>query len=438
MTRRIRNGLYVWRALGPKTFFRLVLYRLGLTHTHPCPPDHASDYRPSAHGPITAPELLRERFLSCHPLDVFTVPASQPDARRLSIITDSINTGSLYGGVGTAMLLGALLAEELECRLRVVTRTERARPDNLHHVLDLYGVSVSREVEFAFAPAFDSRGGIDILPHEQFLTTSWWTTAAALGSVPSDTIVYLLQEDERTFYPYGDDRVRCEATLSNGDIRFVVNTRLLFDHLVATGLANLSEKGVWFEPAFPREVFHPRSRDGGRRTLVFYARPHHPRNLFYLGVDVLDHALTHGVIDTDVWDVVLVGKDVPELVFSNGYEPRRLQNLQWADYADLAGRTDLALSLMSSVHPSYPPLDFAASGAVVVTNRWEAKEDLSRYSDNILCADLERAAMVEALGQGVRLAEDDVLRRRNHTANGISTDWKLSLREVVATLAAPR
>ena len=433
--RRVRNGLYVWRALGLKVFFRLLLFKLRLSRTHPCPPDGAV-FQPDLRGPVMALDLLGERFRSCAPLELYTVPPADPP--RLSIVTDSINSGSLYGGVGTAMILGALLAEERKARLRIVTRTERARPGNLDHVLGLYGIRLSHEVEFAYAPAHDSRGEIDVLRGEEFITTSWWTTAATLGSVPAESIVYLLQEDERTFYPFGDDRLRCAATLANRDIRFVVNTRLLFDHLVATGLDNLVERGRWFEPAFPREVFHPRPAEGDRRTLVFYARPNNLRNLFYFGIDVLEHALTHGVIDTDTWDVVLVGKDLPELLFSNGYAPRRHQNLVWAEYAELAGRTDLAFSLMSSVHPSYPPLDFAASGAVVVTNRWGNKRDLTAYSENILCADLERSAMVAALADGIRLAEDGERRARNHAGSGISTDWRESFREVVSSLVAPR
>ncbi len=435
MMGRVRNGLFVWRALGPRMFCHLVLFKLGLRHTHPCPPDGA-DYQPDTRGPVMALDLLGERFRSCTPLELYTVPPADPP--RLSIVTDSINSGSLYGGVGTAMILGALLAEERKARLRIVTRTERSRPGNLDHVLGLYGIDLSHEVEFAFAPAFDSRGEIDVLPGEEFITTSWWTTAATLASVPADSIIYLLQEDERTFYPFGDDRLRCEATLCNRDIRFVVNTRLLFDHLVASGLDNLVERGRWFEPAFPREVFHPRPADGERRTLVFYARPNNLRNLFYFGIDVLEHATTHGVIDTDTWDVALVGKDVPELVFSNGYMPRRHQNLEWADYAALAGRTDLAFSLMSSVHPSYPPLDFAASGAVVVTNRWGSKRDLAAYSRNILCADLDRRSMVDALAEGIRLAEDQEQRAHNYAGSGISTDWRESFRVVVSALVAPR
>ena len=434
MTGHLRNGLYVWRYQGSKMFFRLLLFKLGLTHTHPGPDQGGTAFHPETRGRVVARELVDERFQSCSPLRVFTVPSSPTP--RISIVTDSINSGSLYGGVGTAMIFGALLAEAREARLRIVTRTERARPSNLEHVLALYGIELSREVEFAFAPSFDGHSEIDVLPDEEFLTTSWWTTAATMASIPHESIVYLLQEDERTFYPFGDDQLRCEAVMGSCDIRFVLNTRLLFDHLVASGLENIATQGICFEPAFPREVFHPRPpAETGKRTLVFYARPNNLRNLFYFGVEVLEDAIARGVIDTEAWRVVLVGKDIPELVFSNGYQPERYENMPWADYAALAGTADVGLCLMSSVHPSYPPLDFAASGAVVVTNRWGAKRDLSAYSDNILLGDLDREAMVATLADGLRLATDEDERTRNYLASGIATDWRDSLKEVVAQIA---
>lgn len=433
MSSRLRNGLYVWRYQGTRMFFRLLLFKLGLTHTHPGPDQGATPFH-VARGRVGARELVDERFQSSCPIRVFTVPPSPTP--RISIVTDSINSGSLYGGVGTAMIFGALLAEARGARLRIVTRTERARPSNLDHVLALYGIELSREVEFAFAPSFESHGEIDVLPEEQFITTSWWTTAASMASIPHERIVYLLQEDERTFYPLGDDQLRCEAIMSSPDIRFVLNTRMLFDHLVSSGLESIAAHGVCFEPAFPREVFHPRTPDrGGKRTLVFYARPNNLRNLFYFGVDVLDHAITRGVIDLETWRIVLVGKDIPDLVFSNGYQPERHQNMSWASYAALAGTADIGLCLMSSVHPSYPPLDFAASGAVVVTNRWGGKQDLSAYSKNILLGDLDRDAMIATLVDGIRLAANEAERQQNYLANGIATDWGDALREVVAQIA---
>ena len=139
-----------------------------------------------------------------------------------------------------------------------------------------------------------------MIDDETFITTSWWTTAATLARLPAKSIVYLLQEDERTFYPYGDDRLRCEAVMGNDELRFALNTRLLHEHLVATGLSNLAARGVSFEPAFPRDVFYRREAAGtGKRRLVFYARPNNLRNLFYFGVDLLDEALTQGIVNTD-------------------------------------------------------------------------------------------------------------------------------------------
>src|SRR5690606_29872102 len=129
--------------------------------------------------------------------------------------------------------------------LRIVTRTEVPSASNAAQILSAYGIQLKHEVQLAFSPlAVDSSelrdgGRLDIQPDETFITTSWWTTAATLASVPPASIIYLLQEDERMFYPFGDDRVHCERILSNQDIRFVVNTRLLYDHLVANGLEHL-------------------------------------------------------------------------------------------------------------------------------------------------------------------------------------------------------
>jgi hypothetical protein len=388
-------------------------------------------------GWVNAGELARKQAQMCAPLRLFSVP--QGDPVRVSIVTDSINKGSLYGGVGTAIIMAALVAEASGARLRIVTRTERAQPAGLETVLETYGISLTHDVEFAYAPFYDSNYEIDCFEEELFITTSWWTTAATLGSVRSESIVYLLQEDERMFYPHGDDHLRCSRILANRDIRFVINTRLLFDHLVASGLSNIASHGTWFEPAFPHAVFHPRERpEGAKRTLLFYARPNNVRNLFFFGIEILEAAIARGIIDLELWDLVLVGKDIPKLRFDDGrYSPKVQEHLSWTQYAALAGQSDLALCLMYSPHPSYPPFDLAASGAVVVTNRFGNKQDLSGYSNNIICADTELQPMLDAMAQGVRLAAESNERAENYRANRLGSDWQESLAEVVRRVSGP-
>ncbi len=384
------------------------------------------------HRIATISELLNASFENASPLRIFLTPPSQ--TKRLSMVTDSINRGSLYGGVGTAMIFVALLAESTRSRLRIVTRTEPAQPSNFSHVLSTYGISLSQEVEFVYAPCDSSTYEVDIFQNELFVTTSWWGTAATMASVPHRSIIYLLQEDERMFYPYGDERLHCEQVFKNKDIRFVINSRLLFDHLVADGFENISQHAYWFEPAFPKTIFYPRDKQGGKHTLMFYARPNNLRNLFYFGIELLEKAIVRGVIDLSHWEIVLVGKDIPDLIFAGGYTPVFRENMNWLEYAELIGTVDLGLCLMYTPHPSYPPLDLAASGAIAVTNRFLNKDDLSGYSKNILTAELDQESMLVALEEGLRLAVGDEERNLNYSNTSLETDWSTAFAGVLEAM----
>jgi beta-1,2-rhamnosyltransferase WsaF-like protein len=423
---------YGTRQLIRESVARLVRRFLGPSYTVAAGLPVSDEY-----GWVHAGELARKQSQLSAPLRLFSIP--QGDPARVSIVTDSINKGSLYGGVGTAIILAALVAQASGARLRIVTRTEQAQPAGLATVLDTYGITLTHDVEFAYAPFYDSNYEIDFFEEELFITTSWWTTKATMASVRSESIVYLLQEDERMFYPHGDEHLRCSRVLANADIRFVINTRLLYEHLVGSGLSNIAARGIWFEPVFPREVFHPRERpDGAKRTLMFYARPNNVRNLFFFGIEILETAIARGIIDLQHWDLVLVGKDIPKVRFDDGrYSPKVHENLSWTEYAALAGEADLALCLMYSPHPSYPPFDLAASGAVVVTNRFGNKQDLSGYSRNIICGDPDLESMLDAMAQAARLAAEPRQRGENYRANRLGSGWKESLAEVVRRIIGP-
>ena len=432
-----RKAFAYWRKYGSRTLIKRVRGEFMRKSTHTASPPQtagllqtAASFINSARPNQDVTQLIEARFEALKPLHVYPVPPS--GHRRINIVTDSIGRGSLFGGVGTALIFATLLANKLGADLRIITRTERPQSDNVDHILSVYGLELEGEVQFKFVPPGDQKQSIEFSEDEVFITTSWWTTAATLGSVPAKSIIYLLQEDERMFYPFGDDRVRCEGILRNRDIRFLINTRLLFEHLVADGLSHIQQQGSWFEPAFPTRVFYPRHpQKDGKRKFMFYARPNNLRNLFYLGVEVIEAAIAQQILDPDAWDIIFVGKDIPDIVFGSGHTPTKHENLNWSDYAELVGTIDLGLSLMSTPHPSYPPLDLVASGAVVVTNRFGNKQDLTRYSENLICAELERDALVEALRRGVSLAMDRPVREKNYINNGLSAGWQDSFANVI-------
>ncbi len=83
---------------------------------------------------------------------------------------------------------------------------------------------------------------------------------------------------------------------------------------------------------------------------------------------------------------------------------------------------------MASPHPSYPPLDLAAAGAVVVTNRFDGKFSLDRYSEDIISSDPTVAALKQAIATAVvRSMEPDRPHRRNH----LLRDWNVAFRPVL-------
>lgn len=434
MIDRLYNAYCHWKAKGTRELLILTLLTLKNKGAPVTLTPGAVTATHTLRTKPTGQELVKTKFQHCSALRLFSTPGN--GAQRISIVTDSINSGSLYGGVGTAMIFAAMLAEATKARLRIITRTERAQPSNLEHVLTTYGIHVAEDVEFVFAPFNDDRYEIDFFYGECFITTSWWTTASTMASVPHESIIYLLQEDERMFYPYGDDHLRCTAVLAADSLRFVINTRLLFDHFKAEGFSNIAANGTWFEPAFPSEVFYPRPEQrSGKRTLMFYARPNNLRNLFYFGVELLEEAVSRGIIDLSQWDILLVGKDVPKITIGETYVPEVMENMAWAEYAELIGRVQLGLCLMYTPHPSYPPLDLAASGAVVVTNRFAGKQDLSMYSNNIVCGNLCKESMLQALAAGVALAADEAACSANYKANGLNRNWRACTAAVIQALA---
>lgn len=387
----------------------------------------------AANTPSRSQDILRSRFLALQPMRLYSVPRTP---LRVNMVTDSINQGSLYGGVATAMIFSVLLARRLNARLRLVTRTEKADEANLHSILNIHGIDWRDNVDFTFADQADSTHQIDVGERDLFVTTSWWTTHCVREAVDPSRIIYLLQEDERMFYPLDDNHLRCSETLRDPELTFVINSKLLFQHLVAHGLEHITANGYSFEPAFPpRHYYYNDLRQDSKRNFFFYARPLNARNLYYRGLEVLNQAIEAGIFDPCEWEFHFVGKNLEPLILAHGIQPKLLQGLRWEEYMNVVRKMDVGLSLMYTPHPSYPPLDLASSGAVVVTNRYGVKQNLNQYSKNIICTDVSVNQLLDGLARAVCLSKNLSERRENYRQNTFSPSWEQSLDSVISAIA---
>jgi hypothetical protein len=349
----------------------------------------------------SVPALIARRHPDLRPLR--TIPG--PDVPRINLVTDSVGADSLFGGVATAILLASLWADRTGRRLRIVTRHSAPDAAGLDGLFRTVGIRPERQPELAFIPT--SPGDyLETGDEDLFLTTSWWTTTSVLRSVPAQRVVYILQEDERCFYPIGSQSLAATEAMNHPDLRVVVNTEQLRQHLIATGVPNLATTGTSFEPSFAAFLRPDRLLGTGRqRNLFFYARPHNPRNLFDMGVAALDAAIEQGHLPRERWRIHFVGRGVPPVDFSDGSRPVLHDALGWSEYRELLGRIDVGLSLMASPHPSYPPMDLAASGSVVVTNRWPGKSSFAGVSDRVVEAEPTVAGLTAALAEAAALAD---------------------------------
>ncbi|MGZ9276381.1 MAG: rhamnosyltransferase WsaF family glycosyltransferase, partial [Candidatus Limnocylindrales bacterium] len=313
------------------------------------------------------------------------------------------------------------------------------------HVRRVTGAGApSGSIDFVDASA--RRATLD-LGRDDVLLASWWPTAhlanAALAHTRAAAFLYLVQDFEPGFYPWSTKSALAEATYSM-PMRPIVNEPFLESFLRDRRIGHFADD-AWprhtFMPAVDRTVFAPlrtTPRAGGPHRLVFYARPRNPRNLFEIGLRALRVAAAQGVFDTGDWEFLSVGQPLPDLPLSDRHTLRAQPWMSYEEYGRLLGGSDLLLSLMLSPHTSYPPLEMAAAGGLVVTNVYGPKTAaaLAAISPAIRGA----APAVEPLVEALRGAVSELERPDRHPSViapslALPASWDEALVDVTPAVA---
>lgn len=383
-------------------------------------------------------DLLNEKLWIARPLN--TIREANNEI-RFNMVTDDISSKSLFGGVATSLILATMLCTRNNWTLRLITRWTECNLKNYYDFTKLYGLEAPAKVE-AYSDegqnAKNIRYKLPVSDNDIFMATSWWSAKSILDSHICNRIIYIIQEEETFFYPYSDDRLWCEQIMNSNQIDYIVNSRLLFDYLKNAGYETLIKNAMYFEPSFSEKLYHADENTfvekvNEKKKLFFYGRPLNPRNLYYFGLECLDEALRRGIIDTDLWEIYLAGYNAEDIQFSTGYIPKMNGAMPWEEYAKFARTVDLSFSLMYTPHPSYPPFDMLCSGAVVLTNEFKNKKDLT-YSDNMILSKLTKEDIMAGFEKAIKLAGNMPQRKNNYFANNISHDWNESFKDIVPTL----
>lgn len=372
-------------------------------------------------------DLLNVRFRGLQPIPSIHV---NDDVKRLNLVTDSIDKNSLLGGVATALIVATEFARKNDMILRIITRTEPVTPANYKNIIAISGLEPYEKVEFYSDCDRDKKGDInhklEVSKTDVFFATSWWSAEAIKKTTRRKRFYYIIQEVETFFYPHGEDHYLCSRIMEDENIDYIINSKYLRDYF-EKNTPHIVENGVFFYPAFAKDMYKASDfKEKEKYKLFFYARPNNPRNMFYYGLSLLDHAIETGVLDTDKWEICFAGQNIPKIIFNNGYQAKDLGLMSWEKYGEFLSTVDLAVSLMYTPHPSYPPYDVACSGGVVLTNQCLNKLDFPECK-NILMADLDKDEFVTKMKDAIKLATDMKQRKKNYEESAIPRDWVKTL-----------
>ncbi|MCR5767406.1 MAG: hypothetical protein K6G45_02810 [Lachnospiraceae bacterium] len=380
----------------------------------------------------TVSEMLDARFRNQQAISSVHI---DENVKRLNLVTDSIESNSLLGGVATALIVATEFARKNDMILRIITRNAPTNPMNYKNIIELSGLDPYDKLEFYSDYDREDNGrnkyALDVSPTDVFFATSWWSAEAITKTTIRKRFFYIIQEVETFFYPHGEEHYMCSKIMEKKNVDFIINSQYLYEYF-DNNKKNIVENGVFFDPAFDKNMYHTgdfSSKD--KYKLFFYARPNNPRNMFYYGLHLIDYAIKTGVLDTNEWEICCAGQDIPRIVFSNGYEAVDMGLMKWEKYCKFLTTVDLAVSLMYTPHPSYPPYDVACSGGVVLTNQCLNKTSFNECN-NILMADLDEEKFANKMREAIELAKNMELRKSNYEKSTIPRNWVETLVPVMS------
>jgi hypothetical protein len=382
-----------------------------------------------------APRSVEDLLGPARPLNLEVRGGLEP---QLNVLVPGLGMRSMSGGPSTALNIACRMAAQ-GVPVRLVSTdlpTDRDPEPLWRHMMQLAGLRAPL-ANVRVLSANDRSRPFPIGVNDVFLATAWWTAQMAKHALPRMAcrrFLYLIQDFEPGLHAHSTLHALAQETYGL-DYYAIVNHPLLHTYLTGQRVGRFADPGfaarsVVLDPAIDRSHFFPAERPAnGERTLLFYARPDSAqRNLFELGAAALRLAAERGVFDGARWGIHGIGDHFQPVALGARHTLRALPWMSYDDYAARMRSADILLSLMLSPHPSYPPLEMAATGGVAVTNTFATKTAarLAELSPNILAAEPSVESIAAAIGEAVA----SVPQRRDATLKAPSS-WEESFAPVL-------
>lgn len=339
-------------------------------------------------------------------------------------------THALKGGLRTIFMLAERLSREWGTHNTIVIDNyfNRVIRDDLQAQL----TENFPELEFKLINFRYDDSPFDLPETDVGFCTIWVTAYTLARYNKCKAKFYIMQDYEPMFYPSGSISAAIEQSYRLG-FYFMANTPG-----VASKFLQYSEWGTNFVPGVNADLYRPARmavRKTGPYKIVFYGRPINDRNCFVLGCEALRRVKEkYG----NSVSIVSVGSDYsPQQYGLNGVIENRglLKTLE--EVAMLYRESDLGLSLMTTPHPSYQPLEYMASGCPSITNINELNNWLYEDGKNIILSEPIYNILADRI---INALDDDELRQRV-VEGGLKTvanlSWDTTFHQIMEYIRIP-
>ncbi len=377
-------------------------------------------------------------FYNGIPYNIAPLNPALPALNRTGTVTlliPSLTKSSFYGGTATALIVAGKIALKTNKPLRIIETLQPGGKEGLGNFFKDNGIKIKEDdVELIDVSSrrYNVYGYVDIHSDDLFIASAWWD-AYLLNQLPLPRkFIYLIQDFEPIFYANSDKYVLAENTYKSESFIPLCNTELMYDFL-SERYPYIKKTATWFEPAVSQGKKGYSIKNTDKKRIFLYGRPNVERNLFYSALHALEKIFASSSLNNNDWEIFLAGQDkIPTITLSSGMKITNLGKMSVKDYYKFARSVDLTISPMMAPHPNYPTLELASIGSAVVTTKYENKQDLSKYSDNIFMADLSLESIIEATLKASKLSHKQ--RLENAKASHILDSWNDALDKPIEVL----
>jgi len=324
----------------------------------------------------------------------FVLRPSSVEKPRINLLIPTLNIGQGNIDIMAALGLFAAIRNALGAQVdaRIIITCES--PEQHHHL---------PEGDQAQGHVANDREGLDsvvdaaqrfrypfyVREHDVFVATAWWTAWNAedigkqqdklFGTSPRK-FAYFIQEAEFSYYPWSSQYALAEQSYRNGQAIPIFNGEGVSAFFRRNGYF---AKGPIVYPAInPAVSAAIRPGTAKEKIVLIHTKRHAER----CGLPFLD-MLVQTLLESDPaywagWRFIAVGDHLTSGAFKNATTIEILGKLSPQQFGELASTAALGLAIMISPSLNHPPLEMAAAGVLVLTNK-NTDQDLSALHDNV-------------------------------------------------------